>query len=90
MIGDDLLLETQKQAIEELERILADVRAGKAIEIVGMEVRPNGDTAIFGGCTANRHQMAGMLMDLAMSRIIQSNDYQDEEDDDEGDDDPLA
>jgi hypothetical protein len=64
------LLETQKTALEALEKLADDIRSGRVIEFIGVGMHANGrDYHILGGNTENRHAMAGILMELAMERL---------------------
>lgn len=66
---EELLLETQANAIKALEQIIADVRNGEIMEFIGMVTMPSGQYRLVGGNTMDRHETAGMLLELAIERL---------------------
>ncbi len=67
--ADGFLLETQRSAIQSLEILIAEIRRGTVVEFIGMVVGPDDNYRCIGGNTADRHQIAGMLLDLAIKRL---------------------
>lgn len=63
------MLAEQASALEAIEELAAAVRAGEVLEFVGMVVKTDGTFYAIGGKAADRHEMAGMLMHLAMERL---------------------
>lgn len=76
--GFDIILDTQKSAIAALEELICDIRRGDVIEFIGVAITANEKARYVGGQTVDRHRMAGMLMNLAMERLRQ---HADDEDD---------
>ena len=68
---DDLLLREQRGAIEALEKLIEDVRAGRITEFFGIGVHPGGSYRMVGGACADRHTAAGMLLEMAIDRLAQ-------------------
>lgn len=68
-MDEELLLETQKSAIEVLESVIAKVKAGEVIEVIGVAVRADECYFVFGGECESRHKMAGMLLELAIEKL---------------------
>lgn len=65
------LVKTQTDAIESLEKLIAEFRAGKLMEFVGIAILPNGQYYNIGGSCEDRHTMAGMLLDAAIGRLTE-------------------
>jgi hypothetical protein len=70
VMDEPILLETQKSAIEALGKVIEEFRSGAAMEFIGIVIRPDGYRVI-GGKTNDRHEMAGILLELAMERLDQ-------------------
>ena len=68
-VNDDFLLDEQKTAIEALEILISDIRAGRVTEFLGVGIHPNGDYHVLGGSTESRHAQAGILLELAIDRL---------------------
>ena len=79
---EDLLLDEQRIAIKECKKVLAQLQSGEVTEVIGVAIKPNGNYRMFGGATASRTQMAGILLEAAIVRLQQQNDDDENEDDD--------
>ena len=69
MPEDPFLLDTQRTAIEALERLIVEIRSGEVVELIGLVTLANDTYRVFGGEAIDRHRTAGMLLDLAVERL---------------------